>query len=107
MSTTIRAGEKQMFTNYQRCTNWISVIHLYSWLKVLKAELFFLKLKLFRKKPRFPQKTIHAKINLATINLFNGVIRPAGSYLLKVNNRNTRTKLWNVFKVNNKDTKTT
>ena len=32
---------------------------------------------------------------------------PAGIYLLKVNNRNTRTKVWNMFKVNNKDTKTT
>ena len=32
---------------------------------------------------------------------------PAGIYLLKVNNRNTRTKLLNVFKVNNEDTKTT
>ena len=32
---------------------------------------------------------------------------PAGIYLLKVNNRNTRKKVWNMFKVNNKDTKTT
>ena len=32
---------------------------------------------------------------------------PAGIYLLKVNNRNTRTKVWNMFKVNNKVTKTT
>ena len=27
---------------------------------------------------------------------------PAGIYLLKVSNRNTRTKVWNMFKVNNK-----
>ena len=32
---------------------------------------------------------------------------PDGIYLLKVNNRNTRTKVWNMFKVNNKATKTT
>ena len=32
---------------------------------------------------------------------------PAGIYLLKVNNRNTRTKVWNMFKINNKDSKTT
>ena len=32
---------------------------------------------------------------------------PAGIYLLKVNNKNTRIKVWNKFKVNNKDTKTT
>ena len=31
---------------------------------------------------------------------------PASIYLLKVNNRKTRTKVWNMFKVNNKDTKT-
>ena len=31
---------------------------------------------------------------------------PAGIYLLKVNNSNNRTKVWNMFKVNNKDTKT-
>ena len=31
----------------------------------------------------------------------------AGIYLIKINNRNTRTKVWNMFKVNNKDTKTT
>ena len=29
---------------------------------------------------------------------------PAGIYLLKVSNRNTRTKVWNVFKFNNKNT---
>ena len=29
---------------------------------------------------------------------------PGGIYLLKVNNRNTRTKVWNMFKVNNKAT---
>ena len=27
------------------------------------------------------------------------------NYMFKVNNRNTRTKVWNIFKVNNKDTK--
>ena len=32
---------------------------------------------------------------------------PAGVYMLKVNNRNTRTKVWNMSKVNIKDTKTT
>ena len=32
---------------------------------------------------------------------------PADTDLLKVNNRNIRTKVWNMFKVNNKDTKTT
>ena len=32
---------------------------------------------------------------------------PVGIYLLKVNNINTRTKVWNMFKANNKDTKTT
>ena len=31
----------------------------------------------------------------------------AGIYLLRVNYRNTRTKVWNMFKVNNKATKTT
>ena len=31
---------------------------------------------------------------------------PADIYLLKVNNGNTRTKVRNMFKVNNKDTKT-
>ena len=35
------------------------------------------------------------------------VTNPVGIYLLKVNNRNTRTKVWNMFKVNNKGTKTT
>ena len=34
------------------------------------------------------------------------VTNPVGIYLLKVNNRNTRTKVWNMFKVNNKGTKT-
>ena len=28
-------------------------------------------------------------------------------YMFKVKNRNTRTKVWNMFKVNNKDNKTT
>ena len=32
---------------------------------------------------------------------------PAGIYLLKVNNGKSRTKVWNAFKVNNEDTKTT
>ena len=32
---------------------------------------------------------------------------PASIYLLKVNNRNTRAKVWSMFKVNNEDTKTT
>ena len=32
-------------------------------------------------------------------------IVPARIYLLKVNNRNIRTRLWNIFKVNNKDTR--
>ena len=31
----------------------------------------------------------------------------AGIHLLKINNTNTRTRVWNMFKVNNKDTKTT
>ena len=31
----------------------------------------------------------------------NRGIFPAGIDLLKVNNRNTRTKVWNMFKVNN------
>ena len=31
----------------------------------------------------------------------------AGIYLIKVNNENTRTNLLNIFKVNNKATKTT
>ena len=31
----------------------------------------------------------------------------ASIYLLKVNNRNTKKKVWNMFKVNNKATKTT
>ena len=30
---------------------------------------------------------------------------PASIYLLKVDNRSTRTKVWNMFKVNNKDSK--
>ena len=30
-----------------------------------------------------------------------------GIYLLKVNTRNTRTNVWHMFKVNNKDTRTT
>ena len=30
---------------------------------------------------------------------------PAGNYMFKVSNRNRRTKMWNMFKVNNKDTK--
>ena len=36
-------------------------------------------------------------------------IYPAGNYMFKVNNRNSRTRceLWTVFKVNNKDTRTT
>ena len=32
---------------------------------------------------------------------------PAGNYMLKINNWNTWTKVWKMFKVNNKDTKTT
>ena len=32
---------------------------------------------------------------------------PVGIYLLKVNNRNSRTKVWNMFKVNKNATKTT
>ena len=32
---------------------------------------------------------------------------PAGINLLKVNNRNIRTMVWNMFKVNNKATNTT
>ena len=32
---------------------------------------------------------------------------PVGNYMLKINNRNTRTKVWNMIKVNNKATKTT
>ena len=39
--------------------------------------------------------------------LFKSVFNPAGNYIFKVNNRNTRTKVWNMFKVNNKDTKKT
>ena len=35
------------------------------------------------------------------------MIIPAGIYLLKDNNINTRTKVWNMFKVNNKATKMT
>ena len=31
---------------------------------------------------------------------------PAGNYMFKVNNRNTRTNVWNTFKVNNKASKT-
>ena len=34
-------------------------------------------------------------------------VNPAGIYLLKVNNKNTRTKVWNMFRVNNKDTRMT
>ena len=34
-------------------------------------------------------------------------LNPAGICLLKVNNRKTRAKVWNMFKVNNNDTKTT
>ena len=33
-------------------------------------------------------------------------LNPVDIYPLKVNNRSTRTKVWNMFKVNNKDTKT-
>ena len=32
---------------------------------------------------------------------------PAGNYMFKVNNRNTRNKVRNMFKVYNKDTRTT
>ena len=32
---------------------------------------------------------------------------PSNNYMFKVNNRNTRTKVWNMFKVNNKAIKTT
>ena len=32
---------------------------------------------------------------------------PVGIYLLKANNKNTRTRCENMFKVNNKDTRTT
>ena len=32
---------------------------------------------------------------------------PTNIYLLKVNNRNTRKKVWNKFKVNYKNTRTT
>ena len=28
---------------------------------------------------------------------------PADNYMFQVNNRNSRTKVWNMFKVNNKD----
>ena len=28
---------------------------------------------------------------------------PAGNYMFKVNNRNTRKKMWNMFKFNKKD----
>ena len=34
-------------------------------------------------------------------------INSAGNYIFKVNNRNTGTKVWDMFKVNNKDTETT
>ena len=36
----------------------------------------------------------------------SGTVVTVNLYLLKVNNRNTRKKIWNMLKVNNKDTKT-
>ena len=46
--------------------------------------------------------------NQEVFDVLGGVKRYylAGNYMLKVNNRNTRAKVWNMFKVNNKDTKT-
>ena len=35
------------------------------------------------------------------------ICNPASHYMSNINKRNTRTKVWNMFKVNNKDTKTT
>ena len=49
-------------------------------------------------------QTLHSCIPTYTQN---PVIFPVDIYLLKVNSRNTRTKVWNMFKVNNKATKTT
>ena len=46
---------------------------------------------------------------LATANIINlrdipdNNVNPANFYLFKVNNRNTRKKIWNMFKVNNKN----
>ena len=41
------------------------------------------------------------------VNFFIASPNPPGNYILKVNNTNTRRMVWNMFKVNNKDARTT
>ena len=50
-----------------------------------------------------------SNINLKWFALASSLTRsfPAGNYMFKVNNRNTRTKVWSMFKVYNKATETT
>ena len=43
---------------------------------------------------------------LNKFKVYNKDIVPANIYLFKVNNRNTRRKVWNMFKAKNKNTRT-
>ena len=51
---------------------------------------------------------LHNVNDILSISDFNDMqMNPPGDYIFKVNYRNTRTKVWNMLKVDNKDTKTT
>ena len=55
-----------------------------------------------------PLRFLYFFISSTLINLLNmNVNIPANIYLPKVKNRSMRNKVWNMFKVNNKDTRTT
>ena len=77
-------------------SGWLLLKSKFEILKYQSTEIwtfFILKIK-----PR--------RFNSFSLLHFKGVLysilasHPAGIYLFKVNNRNTRTKMWNVFKVN-------
>ena len=50
---------------------------------------------------------VPTRVRKSKTNVFDQSINPAGIYLLKVYNRDTRTRCENIFKVNDKDTKAT
>ena len=54
--------------------------------------------------PRYPKSNQHERTYRPKMS---SEVFPAGNYIFKVNNRNTRAKVGNMLKVNNKVTKTT
>ena len=74
----------------EKTKSWLMMIML---LNVLKGN-----------KDDITLKAIEACLLTFIVNFWHATIKPAGIYLLKVNNRNTRVRCKNMFKVNNKDT---